>query len=90
MLCRNIPQESSAVQKHHLDTNYHVNNCQYVQMAMDYLPENFKIHQMRAEYKQQARLNDVICPARAVDENKTTVLLNDQKGEPYAVVEFKK
>ena len=56
---------------------------------MDYLPENFKIHQMRAEYKQQARLNDVICPARAVDENKTTVLLNDQKGEPYAVVEFK-
>lgn len=82
-------QDSFAVQKHHLDTNHHVNNCQYVQMAMDYLPENFKIHQMRAEYKQQARLNDVICPARAVDENKTTVLLNDQKGEPYAVVEFK-
>ena len=84
-----IPQETFVVQKHHLDTNHHVNNCQYVQMAMDYLPENFKIHQMRAEYKQQARLNDVICPARAVDENKTTVLLNDQKGEPYAVVEFK-
>ena len=84
-----ISQDSFAVQKHHLDTNHHVNNCQYVQMAMDYLPENFKIHQMRAEYKQQARLNDVICPARAVDENKTTVLLNDQKGEPYAVVEFK-
>ena len=83
------PKESFAVQKHHLDTNHHVNNCQYVQMAMDYLPENFKIHQMRAEYKQQARLNDVICPARTVDENKTTVLLNDQKGEPYAVVEFK-
>lgn len=84
-----ISQEAFVVQKHHLDTNHHVNNCQYVQMAMDYLPENFKIHQMRAEYKQQARLNDVICPARAVDENKTTVLLNDQKGEPYAVVEFK-
>ena len=53
------------------------------------LPDDFVIRQMRAEYKQQARLNDVICPARAVDENKTTVLLNDQKGEPYAVVEFK-
>ena len=82
-------KESFLIVKHHIDTNHHVNNCQYVQMAMDYLPENFKIHQMRAEYKQQARLNDVICPARAVDENKTTVLLNDQKGEPYAVVEFK-
>ena len=81
--------EPFPVRRYHIDTNEHVNNCQYVQMAMDYLPENFKIHQMRAEYKQQARLNDVICPTRAVDENKTTVLLNDQKGEPYAVVEFK-
>ena len=95
-LSRKIPvegegerQDEVLVRKHHLDTNHHVNNCQYFQMAMDYLTENFKIHQMRAEYKQQARLNDVICPARAVDENKTTVLLNDQKGEPYAVVEFK-
>ena len=82
-------QDSFVVQKHHLDTNHHVNNCQYVQMAMDYLPEKFKIHQMRAEYKQQARLNDVICPASAADDNRTTILLNDQKGDPYAVVEFK-
>ena len=89
-LPENLEEKPSfPVRKYHIDTNEHVNNCQYVQMAMDYLPENFKIHQMRAEYKQQARLNDVICPARAVDENKTTVLLNDQKGEPYAVVEFK-
>ena len=84
------PKESFAVQKHHLDTNHHVNNCQYVQMAMDYLPEDFCIHQMRAEYKQQARLNDVICPARAIEDNKTTILLNDQKNEPYAVVEFER
>ena len=84
------PQESFTVQKHHLDTNHHVNNCQYVQMAMDYLPEDFCIHQMRAEYKQQARLNDVICPARAIEDNKTTILLNDQKNESYAVVEFER
>ena len=77
------------VHRYHIDVNRHMNNARYLDVAEDYLPENFKIHQMRAEYKQQARLNDVICPARAVDENKTTVLLNDQKGEPYAVVEFK-
>ena len=81
-------QEAFAVQKHHLDTNHHVNNCQYVQMAMDYLPADFRIHQMRAEYKQQARLHDVICPARAVEDTKTTILLNDQKSEPNAIVEF--
>lgn len=83
-------QKGFQVQEYHLDTNHHVNNCQYVQMAMDYLPEDFCIHQMRAEYKQQARLNDVICPARAIEDNKTTILLNDQKNEPYAVVEFER
>lgn len=81
-------KEAFVVQKHHLDTNHHVNNCQYVQMAMDYLPQNFRIKQMRAEYRQQARLNDIICPCAAADKDKTIILLNDQKDEPYAVVEF--
>ena len=35
-------QESFTVQKHHLDTNHHVNNCQYICMAEDFLPEDFK------------------------------------------------
>ena len=83
-------KESFQIRPEQIDTNHHVNNCQYVQMAMDYLPEDFCIHQMRAEYKQQARLNDVICPARAIEDNKTTILLNDQKNEPYAVVEFER
>lgn len=78
------------VQKHHLDTNHHVNNCQYIQMAMDYIPADFQIWQMRAEYKQQARLQDMICPQKSVEENKVTVLLNDEKATPYAVVEFVK
>ena len=76
------------MQKHHLDTNHHVNNCQYVRMAMDYLPADFQIYQMRAEYKQQARLHNTICPMKETEENKTTILLNDTENEPYAVVEF--
>ena len=83
-----ISQEPFQVQKHHLDTNHHVNNCQYVQMAMDYLPANYKIYQMRAEYKQQARLNDQICPGKAEADGVTKILLNDRNNEPYAVVEF--
>ena len=31
--------------------NHHVNNCQYICMAEDFLPEKFKVYQMRAEYK---------------------------------------
>ena len=85
---RYIKEDVFYVQKHHLDTNHHVNNCQYVQMAMDYLPANYKIYQMRAEYKQQARLNDQICPGKAEADGVTKILLNDRNNEPYAVVEF--
>ncbi len=77
-----------SVQKHHLDTNHHVNNCQYVRMAENYLPEGAAVAQLRAEYKQQARIHDLICPKTCREENKLTVALDDDKGNPYAVVEF--
>ena len=83
-----IPQESFAVQKHHLDTNHHVNNCQYICMAEDFLPEDFKVYQMRAEYKMQAKLGDTICPKTETEAGKVVVSLNDENGKPYAVVEF--
>lgn len=85
-VCRKEPE--FAVQKHHLDTNHHVNNCQYIRMAEDYLPEGFVIHQMRAEYKKQAWLGNIICPETCTEDGKVTVLLNTEQGEPYAVVEF--
>ena len=76
------------IQKHHLDTNHHVNNCQYVQIAEDFLPEDFEIRQMRAEYKKQALLGDEIIPQVSHAEGIYTVALCDSDGKPYAVVEF--
>ena len=78
------------IQKHHLDTNHHVNNCQYVQIAEDFLPEDFEIRQMRAEYKKQAKLHDVFYPEVSFEEEKITVVLNNEEGQPYAIVEFLK
>ncbi|MCB5389010.1 acyl-[acyl-carrier-protein] thioesterase [Blautia glucerasea] len=81
-------EEPFAIQKHHLDTHHHVNNCQYIRMAADYLPERFVICQMRAEYKKQALLGDVFYPAVKQEEGKVTVALSTESGEPYAIVEF--
>ena len=81
-------QKAFSIQKHHLDTNHHVNNCQYVRMAADYLPEGFAIHQLRAEYKKQAVLGDVFYPRVSRGDEKVIVVLEDEKNEPYAVVEF--
>lgn len=81
-------QEAFTVGRQYLDSNRHVNNGQYIHMAMDYLPENFEIGQMRAEYKKPAFLHDVIEPVVAQQPGRVTVSLQTQTQEPYAVVEF--
>lgn len=82
-------RETFPVHSWQLDVNHHVNNGQYVQMATDYLPEGFEIHQMRAEYKKSAVLNDVIYPQVGKSEEGYTVVLGNETGKPYAVIEFK-
>ena len=89
-----IPEEGTAqepfpIHRWHLDVNHHVNNGQYVQMAAEYLPEGFIIRQMRAEYKKSALLGDMIYPTVRMDRNGGTVVLGDQDGKPYAVIEFR-
>lgn len=81
-------KEAFTVKHHHLDTNHHVNNGQYVRMAQDYIPEDFPVHQMRAEYKKQAVLGDVIVPEVSYDQEKLIVSLCDEKKNPYAIIEF--
>lgn len=76
------------VSQSHLDSNHHVNNGQYIKMACGYLPEGFAVKQLRAEYKMQAHLGDVIVPHVFVGEKVTTVSLNNEGNEPFAIVEF--
>ena len=81
--------ESFEVKKHHLDTNHHVNNGQYIRMAEEYLPGEFRVRQMRAEYKNQARLGDRICPFVCREDGKYVVTLSDTEGKTYCIAEFK-
>ena len=78
------------VRPHHLDTNHHVNNGQYVLMAQEYLPGGFKVGQMRAEYKKQAVLDDVIRPKVKEENGIYTIVLESPAGDIYAVVELEK
>lgn len=85
-----IAQNAFPVEVYHLDTNHHVNNGQYVKMAGAYLPKEFEIAQMRAEYKKSALLGDMIYPKVAVEEDKVVVSLDDEAGNAFTVVEFLK
>lgn len=80
--------EAIPVVAHHLDANHHVNNGQYVAMALQFLPEATEIRQLRAEYKKQAFLGDVLYPYVVREDLRTIVSLQDQEGKAYATVEF--
>ncbi|MGN0131982.1 MAG: acyl-[acyl-carrier-protein] thioesterase [Lachnospiraceae bacterium] len=83
-----VPYEPAIVMAHHLDTNLHVNNGQYVRIAMDYLPVGFVIGQLRAEYKMQAVLGTKLYPVVFEGEKKTAVSLRNEEGAVYCNVEF--
>ena len=85
------PMEPFAVKEHHLDTNNHVNNGQYVRMAMEYVPKDLYVKQLRVEYKSQAMLGDRICPVVSADEGsgQYIVSLNKEDGRPYSIVELR-
>lgn len=81
-------QEPIVISKQHLDTNGHVNNEQYIELAMAYLPEETKPGQMRAEYKKEAHLGDVFHPYVVREDGKTIISLRSEQGDPFAVIEF--
>ena len=76
------------VPKYFIDTNNHVNNARYVMVAAEYLPEDFRVREIRVEYKTAAVLGDVMIPRLTVGEKEVTVVLADESGKAYATVLF--
>lgn len=95
-LSRKIPvegegerQDEVLVRKHHLDTNYHMNNGQYVAVASDLLPENFEVNRLMVSYHKSAVLGDILYPViygKGTEE--VTVVLETEEHSPYAIVKF--
>lgn len=83
-------EERSAitVPKYFIDTNNHMNNARYVMVAEEYLPENFKVKEIRVEYKNAAVFGNVLVPRVTIEENAVTVVLVDESGKAYATVLF--
>ena len=78
--------EPVTVTLHHIDTNRHVNNAQYVAVAREAIPESFQIREIRVEYKKAAVLGDVMIPRISREKEACTVALCSQDGTAYAVV----
>ena len=80
-----------AVAEHNIDTNSHVNNAQYVQMAFDALASASRrvapteVRAITAQYRAQARLGDVITPIVHDEDGSLCVELTGD-GTVFAIV----
>lgn len=82
--------EPIPVIRHHIDTNHHVNNAVYVDMAREALPFSIQIEEIRADYKKAALLGDTLIPrVTRLEEDEWTVALTGPEGEACAVVWLK-
>ena len=70
-----------------IDYNKHLNNANYIRMAMELLPESFEVKGLRVEYRVPAKLDDMLIPTLfQIDEG---VIISLSVGsEVSAIIEF--
>lgn len=83
-----IKKEPIHIQPHHLDSNNHVNNGQYVKLAMSEIDDPADIASLRIDYRRQAMLGDVIYPVVYAKDNEKIVALYDSEGSAFSVSQF--
>lgn len=83
-----IKVDTFPVHKYHIDTNAHVNNSKYIELACEALPEEFEAKELRVEYKKAAILGDRMVLKRVIEQRSIVTELCDEHGNTYAIVEF--
>ncbi|MGN0070381.1 MAG: acyl-[acyl-carrier-protein] thioesterase [Atopobiaceae bacterium] len=78
----------SVVTEQFLDTNHHMNNANYVLLALQALPAECLPHTIDVQYKRAAMLGDTIVPIVHTTEDGHAVDLTAPDGTSYAVVRF--
>ena len=78
------------VLRHQIDTNHHMNNAQYVDMAREVLPEQTEIGEIRAEYKKAAVLGDEVRILLGETDSGWACSLCAESGDVYANVELRR
>ena len=70
-----------------IDYNKHMNNANYVRMAMELLPEDLVVTGLRVEYRVAAKLGDMLVPTIYRHDN--TIIISLSIGEEVsAIIEF--
>ena len=88
-----LPQEGGKVcepirvMRADIDYNQHVNNANYIRMAMELLPDDFDVKGLRVEYRVAAKWGDVLIPT--IYETETGLMVALSVGDSVStIIEF--
>ncbi len=79
--------DSIKVMRADIDYNQHMNNANYIRMAMELLPEDFKVKGLRVEYRVASKLGDELIPTIYRIDNGIIISLSIGT-EVSAIIEF--
>ena len=70
-----------------IDYNKHLNNANYVRMAMELLPDDFEVTGLRVEYRVPAKFGDMLTPT--IYENDNIIIISLSVGDNVStLIEF--
>ena len=88
-----LPQEGGKVcepirvMRADIDYSQHVNNANYIRMAMELLPDDFEVKGLRVEYRVAAKWSDVLIPT--IYETETGLMVALSVGDSVStIIEF--
>ncbi len=76
------------VSPNYLDTNHHINNGQYIRLAVNALPIDLHVTELRAEYRLAAKFGDTLYVHTKKDDEHYFVIFTNADKQPYFICEF--
>lgn len=76
------------IRKYQIDTNGHVNNCEYARMAEEYIPDGRVIKEINIEYRSPSYYGMKLVPKVSIDNNNVYVTLTDETGKLCSALKF--
>lgn len=76
------------IRKYQIDTNGHVNNCEYARMAEEYIPDQRVIKEINIEYRNPSYYGMKLIPKVSIDNNNVYVTLTDETGKLCSALRF--
>ncbi len=81
---------SYVVQRNDIDYNRHMNNANYIRLALEALPDDFEVRNMRVEFKKPAKLSDELI-LEVVNQSDDTIFVVEKLAEQIStIIELKK